>query len=31
LWEEHLLEGIDDEVWDEAEVLRMRRFSGWLR
>jgi hypothetical protein len=31
LWEEHLFEGLKCKVWEEEEIVRVRKFTGWLR
>jgi hypothetical protein len=31
LWEEHLLEGLEDQEWDDTKLVKIRRVSEWLR
>jgi hypothetical protein len=31
LWEEHLLEGLEDQEWDDTKLFKIRKLSEWLR
>jgi hypothetical protein len=31
LWEEHMVEGRDEQTWDATKLVKMRRVATWLR